>query len=349
MSKDPSLSKRKKDHLDIVLQDRGRGSHEKSAFDSIIFEHNALPEIDIDDIRLNTEFLGKQISAPFLVSSMTGGPAQAAAINRNLALACQELGLALAVGSQRVAIEGHDKSGLGLELRKEAPDIPLLANFGAAQLNLGFGVAQAQRAIDMIDADALIIHLNPLQEALQIEGNRNWKGLLGRIEGLARALSTPIVVKEVGCGISGRLARQLIDAGVSIIDVAGSGGTSWAAVEAERAKNTPQEAVARAFVDWGQQTAHTISDVRSSCPKAIIVGSGGIKDGLHAAKAIRVGANIVGQAAGVLTAATQSPQAVIDHFKIMISQLRVACFCTGSLSIADLQKAPLQKSPGQHV
>jgi isopentenyl-diphosphate Delta-isomerase len=131
--------------------------------------------------------------------------------------------------------------------------------------------------------------------------------------------------------------------------VAGSGGTSWAAVEAERSKNTPEEAVARAFVDWGQQTAHTISDVRSSCPKAIIVGSGGIKDGLHAAKAIRVGANIVGQAAGVLTAATQSPQAVIDHFKIMISQLRVACFCTGSLSIGDLQRAPLQKDPRQYI
>ncbi len=313
-------------------------------FDNIIFEHNALPDINMAEISLATSFLGKQINAPLMVSSMTGGPARAAGINRNLATACEALGLALAVGSQRVAIEGDDQSGIGSELRKYAPTIPLLANFGAAQLNLGFGVEQAQRAIDMIGADALIIHLNPLQEALQTEGDRNWKGLLRKIESLSRALKTPIAVKEVGCGISGALARQLLDAGVAVIDIAGAGGTSWAAVEAERATDKTQEAIARAFVDWGQPTPHAIADVRAKCPDAVIVGSGGIKDGLQAAKAIRLGANVVGQAAGVLTAATQSPEAVIEHFNIIIAQLRVACFCTGSSTLVDLSKAPLQKN-----
>jgi isopentenyl-diphosphate Delta-isomerase len=338
----PLLTNRKNEHLDIVLANRGSGAKSNAGFDDIAFEHTALPEIDMQDINLRTKFLQKWINAPLLISSMTGGPSRAAEINRNLALACQELSLALAVGSQRIAIESDDAAGLGRELRRFAPDIPLLANFGAAQLNLGFGAEQAKRAIDMIGADALIIHLNPLQEALQTEGNRNWKGLLKRIEMLAREIHSPIVVKEVGCGISGRLARRLIDAGVAVIDVAGAGGTSWAAVEAERATTPQQEATARAFADWGQPTAKAIAEVRAACPDTVVIGSGGIKDGIDVAKAIRLGADIVGQAAGVLQAATQSPEAVIEHFSIVIAQLRVACFCTGSSNLNDLRKAPLQ-------
>jgi isopentenyl-diphosphate Delta-isomerase len=336
------LTDRKNEHLDIVLGNLGRGTNAKTGFDGIVFVHNALPEIHLDDIRLSTSFLAKQINAPIIVSSMTGGPQRATDINRNLAIACQELNLALAVGSQRVAIETGYNAGLGAELRRLAPNIPLLANFGAAQLNLGFGVREAQQAVDMIEADALIIHLNPLQEALQTEGDRNWKGLFNKIETLARELAVPIVVKEVGCGISGQLARRLIDAGVSVIDVAGAGGTSWAAVEAERAATKHQKAVAGAFVDWGQSTAAAIIDVRMHCSTAVVIGSGGVKSGLDAAKAIRLGADIVGQAAGVLHAATQSAQAVVDHFNIAIDQLRVACFCTGSSSLDELRKAPLQ-------
>lgn len=338
----PLLTNRKNEHLNIVLANRGSGAKSNTGFDDIAFEHTALPEIDMQDISLRTKFVGKWINAPLLISSMTGGPSRAAEINRNLALACQELNLALAVGSQRIAIESDDAAGLDTELRRLAPDIPLLANFGAAQLNLGFGPEQARRAVDMIGADALIIHLNPLQEALQTEGNRNWKGLLNRIEILARDARSPIVVKEVGCGISGRLARRLVDAGVAVIDVAGAGGTSWAAVEAERATTPQQEATARAFADWGQPTAKAIAEVRASCPDAVIIGSGGIKDGIDVAKSIRLGADIVGQAAGVLQAATQSPEAVIEHFNIIIAQLRVACFCTGSSNLDDLRKAPLQ-------
>jgi isopentenyl-diphosphate Delta-isomerase len=337
------LTNRKNEHLDIVLAHRGNGGKLNTGFDDIIFEHTALPEIDMEDICVDTVFLHKRISAPLLVSSMTGGPIRAAQINHNLALASQELNLALAVGSQRIALESDGVAGLDAELRRLAPDIPLLANFGAAQLNLGFGVEHARRAIDMIGADALIIHLNPLQEALQTEGNRNWKGLLNRIEILARELNAPIVVKEVGCGISGRLARRLIDVGVSVIDVAGAGGTSWAAVEAERAITPQQVATARAFVDWGQHMGKCFAEVRASCPNAVIIGSGGIKDGLHVAKAIRLGADMAGQAAGVLHAATQSPEAVVEHFSVVIAQLRVACFCTGSSTLDDLRHARLQR------
>lgn len=296
----------------------------------------------MDEIDLTTCFLGRRISAPLLVSSMTGGPSRATVINENLAIACQRLGLALAVGSQRVALENGQLAGLGKQLRRHAPDIPLLANFGAAQLNLGFGLDEARRAIDMIGADALIIHLNPLQEAVQPEGNRNWRGLLIKIEALAKTLGVPLVVKEVGAGISGRLARRLVDAGVAVIDVAGAGGTSWAAVEAERAKTPEQAAIAQAFVDWGQPTAQAIAEVRAACPDTVLVGSGGVRNGLDAAKAIRLGADMVGQAAGVLHAATLSPEAVIAHFSVLMTQLRVACFCTSSRDLLALRTASLQ-------
>jgi isopentenyl-diphosphate delta-isomerase len=336
------IGDRKNQHLDIVLGGRGRGGA-RTGLDEVAFAHVALPELHMDEIDLGTVFLGRRIAAPLLVSSMTGGPARAEAINRNLARACAALGLPLAVGSQRVAIEAGEAGGLGAELRRLAPAVPLLANFGAAQLNTGFGAEEARRAVEMIRADALIIHLNPLQEAVQPEGDRDWRGLLGRIEALARALPVPVVATEVGSGLSGAVARRLWDAGVRVLDVAGAGGTSWAAVEAERATNARQAAVARAFADWGLPTARAIGEVRAACPEAVVIGSGGIRDGLDAAKAIRLGADLVGQAGGLLEAATRSPEAVVEHFETVIAQLRVACFCTGSRDLAALRGAALQE------
>lgn len=312
-----------------------------TGFERVAFLHSALPDLDLDAIDLSVEFLGKRLRAPLLISSMTGGPERAADINRNLAIASGQLGIALAVGSQRVAIEGRDAGGLGKELRQLAPNVPLLGNFGAAQLNKGFGVNEARRAVEMIEADALIIHLNPLQEAVQPEGDRDWRGLIGKIGTLAKKLEVPLVVKEVGAGISGELAKRLLDVGVSAIDVAGAGGTSWAAVEASRITDPSQAAIARAFADWGRPTSEAIVDVRTACPTAFVIGSGGIRDGIDCAKAIRLGANMVGQAAGALAAAVQSPEAVIAHFTIMIEQLRICCFCTGSGDLEALRKAPL--------
>lgn len=344
--RDRSLSiSRKNDHLDIVLGGQATSSI-GTGFERVVFEHVALPEIDMDEIELGTEFLGKQVNAPLLVSSMTGGPERAELINANLAAACEELGIALAVGSQRVAIETGQSAGLDRRLRELAPSIPLMANFGAAQLNLGYGREQAMRAVEMIGADALIIHLNPLQEAVQPEGNRNWSGLLAAIERLARDLPVPLAVKEVGSGVSGRLARRLADSGVSIIDVAGAGGTSWAAVEAGRAQSPLEAAVARAFIGWGHPTAGAIAEVREACPDTVVIGSGGVRDGVDVAKAIRLGADLVGQAAGTLDVATVSPEAVVDHFRAIILQLKVCCFCTGSKDLRALSKAQLRSTQG---
>ncbi len=335
------LSDRKNQHLDIVLGGLGRGGA-RTGLDAVVFEHVALPELHMDAIDLSLPFLGRRIGAPLLVSSMTGGPARAETINRNLAEACEALRLPLAVGSQRVAIEGGGAGGIGAALRGWAPSVPILANFGAAQLNTGFGAEEARRAVEMIGADALIVHLNPLQEAVQPEGDRDWRGLLSRIEALARALPVPVVAKEVGAGLSGRMAGLLWDAGVRVLDVAGAGGTSWALVEAERAQTADQAAVARAFADWGIPTARAILEVRRACPEAVVIGSGGIRDGLDAARAIRLGADLVGQAGGVLEAAVEGPEAVAEHFGTVIAQLRVACFCTGSRDLQALRVAALQ-------
>ncbi len=216
-----------------------------------------------------------------------------------------------------------------------------MANLGAAQLNLGFGLEQAKRAIDLIGGDALIIHLNPLQEAVQPEGNRDWRNLYAAISSLARDLGAPIVAKEVGAGISATVARRLIDAGVAAIDVAGRGGTSWAAVEAERCTDPDDRAVAVAFADWGQPTPALIADVRVACPEAVIIGSGGIRNGIDAAKAIALGADLVAQAAAVLPAAMESPEAATRHFSVLITQLRIACFCTGSADLGALRRGVL--------
>jgi isopentenyl-diphosphate delta-isomerase len=336
-----ALTGRKNQHLDVVLSGRAVMPVTRTGFAGIRFEHVALPELDLAAIDLGTRFLGRALKAPLLVSSMTGGPARAAPINRNLAVACEALGIAFAVGSQRVAIEAGSAGGLSAELRRLAPSIPILGNIGAAQLNLGYGPDEALRAVEMVGADALFVHLNPLQEAVQPEGDTDWRGLLARIGALASALPVPVAVKEVGGGISGALARRLVEAGVAIIDVAGAGGTSWAAVEAERATTPRQAAVARAFADWGIPTAEALRQVRAACPAATVIASGGIADGLDVAKALALGADLAGQAAGVLAAAATSPEAVIEHFETVVAQLRVACFATGSADLAALRRARL--------
>jgi isopentenyl-diphosphate delta-isomerase len=340
MSND-SLADRKNDHLDIVLDPARARCQADAGFAALTFEHCALPELHLESVDIGARLFGKVLAAPLLISSMTGGAARANRINRHLAEAAESLRIALAVGSQRIALETDAQQGLTRELRRLAPSIPLLANFGAAQLVAGYGIDEARRAVEMIEADALIIHLNPLQEGVQPGGDREWRGVLAAIEALARQLEVPLVAKEVGAGLSGAVARRLVDAGVAVIDVAGAGGTSWAAVEAERAGNSRQRAIAEAFAGWGIPTALAIAQVRQVCPDVLLVGSGGVRDGIDAAKAIRLGADLVGQAAGVLDAALLGPEAVVEHFQILAEQLRIACFCTGSANLAELAQAPL--------
>ncbi|MFG1173971.1 type 2 isopentenyl-diphosphate Delta-isomerase [Erwiniaceae bacterium CAU 1747] len=335
------LIQRKSDHLDIVLNGPRNVKTRTTGFERWHFEHCALPELNLDRIDLQTVLLGKTLKAPLLISSMTGGTQRAKTINRHLAEAAQALGLAMGVGSQRVALESEQDWGLTRELRQLAADIPLLANLGAAQIAGKNGTDYAQRAVDMIEADALIVHLNPLQEALQHGGDRDWRGVLAAIAHAVEALPVPVIVKEVGAGLSVQVARQLVDVGVSMLDIAGVGGTSWAAVEGERAASPQARAVAMAFSDWGIPTAQALTQLHQALPQIPLIASGGIADGIDAAKALCMGADVVGQAAGVLDCATRSSEVVIDHFQVIIEQLRVACFCTGSSNLRDLQQAKL--------
>ena len=335
------IGARKSEHLDIVLHGDVQAATISTGLERVRFEHVAAPELNLDAIDLSTTFLGRRLKAPFLISSMTGGPLRAEGINLALAEAAGRLGIALAVGSQRIALEGGPQGGLSRELRARAGSVPILANLGAAQIRGADGLRRARDAVAMIDADALIIHLNPLQEAVQAGGDRDWTGVVAAIGSIARAVVVPVVVKEVGCGISGALAARLIEAGVSIIDVAGAGGTSWAAVEASRAESPRDRAVATTFRDWGIPTAEAIVFVRAACPEATVIGSGGLRTGIDAAKAIRLGADLAGFAAGILPSALDGAAALTDRFEVLIEELRIACFCTASRDIAMLKSARL--------
>ncbi|WP_285293672.1 type 2 isopentenyl-diphosphate Delta-isomerase [Aureimonas altamirensis] len=335
------IGDRKNDHIDLVLSGAGTVTERAGGLSSIRFEHVALPEIDMDSIDLTTRFLGRRLAAPLLISSMTGGPERAGFINERLAEAAQQLKIALAVGSQRIALEGRACGGLTADLRRRAPDIPLLANIGAVQLVAGLGADGARRAVDMLEADALILHLNPLQEAIQPGGNHDFRGILAAIEALTPTLGVPVIAKEVGAGLSAPVARRLVDAGVAAIDVAGTGGTSFAAIEAQRHGDPAMRAAAAAFADWGVPTAQAIADVRAACPGTTVIGSGGVRTGVDIARVLRLGADMAGQAAAGLGAADHSTDAVISHFSAIIWQLRVACFCTGSADIAALAQARL--------
>ncbi len=339
------ITTRKDRHIDAVLSGEVAARSVTTGFEAVRFEHCALPELDYDAIDLSTRFLGKRLAAPLLISSMTGGPSRAEAINAALAEAAQTLGLSLGVGSQRVALSEGGAGGIDAGLRRRAPDILLFANLGAAQLLEDFSLDEVRRAVEMIGADALILHLNPLQEALQAGGDTRWAGLSAKIEATCAGLGAPVVVKEVGFGISGTVARRLADLGVAAIDVAGAGGTSWAAVEGAISADTALSARAEIFRDWGVPTARALEDVRAALPGMALIASGGVRDGLDAAKAIRLGADLVGQAGGVLKAATKGPEAVIAHFEAVIETLRTACFATGSGDLAALRTARLIKAP----
>lgn len=338
---DTDIARRKTDHIQLALEQGERRPGVATGFETVRFAHCALPELALGEVDVTARLLGHALKAPLLISSMTGGPAEAGAVNARLAEAAQELGIALAVGSQRVALEGGGEAGFDRRLRGRMPGVPLLANLGAAQLNLGYGADEARRAVEMIGADALIIHLNPLQEAVQPEGDRDWRGLLAAITRLVPAVPVPVVVKEVGAGISGAVARRLVEAGVRAIDVAGAGGTSWAEIEAGRTADPHDRAVAMTFADWGIPTAIAIRQVRAACPGVELIGSGGLRTGLDVAKAIRLGADVAGLAAGFLRAGTISTEAVVATGRRIIQELRIACFCTGSANLAALRQAEL--------
>ncbi len=334
-----ATQQRKKEHLDLCLDSPSAAGPNGTGLDRYAFVHNALPEIDIDEIDLSGSFLGKRLQAPLLISSMTGGFELARKVNRNLAQAAQQLGVGMGVGSQRVALEERSVAG-SFQVRDLAPDILLLGNLGAVQLNYGYGIAECREAVEMIGADGLILHLNVLQEAVQPEGNRNFKGLAAKIAAVCRQLEVPVVAKEVGGGISADVALRLKQAGVKAIDVAGHGGTSWYAVEAKRAARRGQP-VDHTFSDWGIRTEDSLVQVRQATPDLEIIASGGIRSGLDVAKAIALGADIAAIGQPLLAPALESAGEVVKFLRRIIYEIRVAMLCVGTTDLAGLRKAPL--------
>ncbi|MEO0987119.1 MAG: type 2 isopentenyl-diphosphate Delta-isomerase [Cyanobacteria bacterium J06639_14] len=332
----PETQSRKADHIRVCLEQDVQCRSVTTGLERYRFSHCCLPELDWEDLDLTTTFLGKPLQAPLLISSMTGGTEQAHIINRRLAIVAQQYGLAMGVGSQRVAVEMPEVAPT-FAIRRYAPDCLLFANLGAVQLNYGYGVKECQQAIDVLEADALILHLNALQESVQTRGDRNFKGLLSKIETLCQRLSVPVIAKEVGNGISAAMAQRLLAAGVTAIDVAGAGGTSWAKVEGGRATDVRQRRLGQTFADWGLPTADCITQVRAIAPAAPLIASGGIRNGLEVAKALALGADLVGLAHPFLVAANHSEESLAALVDCLTEELKTVLLCTGTASIATLK------------
>ncbi len=333
------ITSRKADHIRINLEEDVR-SGLTSGLEHYHFIHNALPELNLDEIDLGLDLFGKHLRAPILISSMTGGTSEAALINQVLATAAQEKGIAMGLGSQRAALEYPDQAQT-YQVRKFAPDILLFANLGAVQLNYAYTVEHCQRAVEMVEADGLILHLNPLQEALQPEGDTQFAGLLKKIEQVCRHLSVPVIVKEVGWGISAKTAKQLVSAGVAAIDAAGAGGTSWSQVEMYRMQDQRLARVAAAFRDWGIPTAESLRQIHQVLPDLPLFASGGLKDGIDLAKSIAVGAHLGGMAGPFLKAAVTSLDETLGLIDELTRTIRIVMFAVGAGNLAEFRSTDM--------
>ena len=341
MKKVTQTSSRKSDHIRINLEE-DVSSGLTTGLESYRFIHQALPEINLKDVSLELDLFGRRLKAPVLISSMTGGTSQASTLNRRLAEAAQECGIAMGLGSQRAAIEQPELAET-YQVREIAPDVLLFANLGAVQLNYSYGVDECRRAVEMIEADALILHLNALQEAVQPEGDTLFAGLLGKIETVCKALPVPVIAKEVGWGFSETTARQLSNAGVRVIDVAGAGGTSWTQVEMHRAQNESQARLAAAFLDWGIPTSEAILNVRRATPEITIFASGGLRTGVDIAKCIALGATLGGMASPLLKAANRSVEEAVQTIQEITSEIRVCMFACGAADLTSLSQITLNR------
>jgi len=332
------IENRKSEHLRVCIEEDVEFQQLTSDLEKYRFTHCCLPELDRSDIELGTTFLGKSLKAPILISSMTGGTELAHLVNTRLATVAQRYGLAMGVGSQRIALEQPELAPT-FAVRSLAPDILLLANLGAVQLNYGCGLEDCLKLVELLEADALILHLNPLQEWVQSGGDSNFKGLLAKIQQICAQLPVPVIAKEVGNGISAVMAKQLIEAGVAAIDVAGAGGTSWAKVESQRAKDNRQRHLGQVFADWGLPTAECITTIRSMNSTIPLIASGGLKNGLDLAKSIALGADLGGLARPFLVAAIESEAAVDELVKFLIAELEIVLFCTGNPNLSALKNS----------
>lgn len=329
---------RKADHLRVCLEEDVQFRETSNGLENYRFRHCCLPELDRAEIDISTPFLNKKLNAPILISSMTGGTELAKLINYRLAAIAQEYRLAMGVGSQRVAIEQPEVSDT-FAIRAIAPDALLFANLGAVQLNYRYGIEECLKAVDLLEADALILHLNVLQEAVQTKGDTNFHGLLDKIAIVCEKLPVPVIAKEVGNGISAPMAEKLIAAGVSAIDVAGAGGTSWAKVESERARDAKQRRLGATFADWGIPTADCITQIRAVAPTIPLIASGGLRNGLDIATTIALGADLAGLALPFLQAANESEDALHTLVDILQAEITTVLLCTGQATLAQLQRS----------
>lgn len=333
--------KRKAEHINICLNQKAQAKRATTGFEDIHFVHRALPEIDRQEIDFSTCFLGHKFSAPIIVGAMTGGTSEAKKINANIAEAVERLGLGMGVGSQRAALQNPKVAETFAVARKKAPNAFLVANIGGVQLVDGYGKKEIRKAIDMIGADALAIHLNALQEAVQPEGQTNFAGVLAKIAEVTRDLDVPVIVKETGSGIAAAEARKLEAAGVKAIDVGGLGGTSFAAVEYYRTKPSDKSRfLGEAFWDWGIPTAASLAEVTQSV-KIPVVASGGVRDGKDIAKAIALNACLASVAQPVLEAAVKGAKETEALLELFTEELRNVMFLVGAKSLEQLTQAPI--------
>ena len=333
------IEERKRDHISLCLDlgDEAEFAKKTTWFEHVELIHNALPELSWDEVSLEASLLGRRFSYPILIEGMTGGTREAYEINRSLAEAAEKLNIPMEVGSQRAGIENPSLAETYSIARKAAPRCFIIGNLSGVEI-AAHGVAYAERAVEMIEADALAIHLNVLQEVIQPEGSKSFKGILRAIEVICDKLDVPVIVKEVGFGISREVAKRLVGAGVRAIDVAGAGGTNWAKIEGERVKglNVVKARIAELYSEWGIPTAASILEV-SEIRGLEVIASGGIRDGLQAAKAIALGACFVGMARPLLKPALKGPEYVENVIIRVAEELRIAMLLTGSKTIKDLR------------
>ncbi len=344
---DIGILPRKLDHIRITVERPVEARH-PTLLGDVRLIHQPLPELDLGDVDLSVELFGKRLRAPLMITGMTGGHPAVREINAALARAAERHGIAIGVGSQRAAIERPEVEDTYRVVREEAPTTVVVANIGAPQLALGYGVREAERAVEMVEADALAVHLNPAQEAFQLEGDTNYRGVLRALKEIVDRIDVPVIVKETGTGLSSEAVRQLHAMGVECFDVSGLGGTNWVKVEVLRAvaRGAKPPVDPDGFTDfWGNPTAVAVAEARTAAPKACVIASGGVRTGLDAARAIALGADVAGIALPALRALLRRGEEALERLlDSIIGQLRVAAYLTGSRTVLDLMLKPLTVS-----
>ncbi len=336
------IEKRKLRHIRVSLEEEVE-TDISTGFKDVHLIHRALPEIDLDDVSLETTLFGKKIAAPLVMSAITGGTEEAKKINEVLAEVAEEKNIGISVGSQRIAVAQPETAHTFSIVREKASSTFVMGNVGAPQLSLGWGVEEAQKCVDMIEADALALHMNPLQEAVQVDGDTNYKGVLAKVSKLADEISVPLIMKETGAGIAWEDALRMQEAGASGLEISGVGGTSWSAVEYHIAKEVGKkdmEYLGQALWNWGVPTAISVAETSKKTTLEIIA-SGGLRTGVEVVKSIALGAHAGGMAKPFLEKAVESKEALAEHVDNIIREIKVTMFLVGAKNVEELHKIPV--------